>query len=90
MNESLLFTDDLALARSEIASAGGRTVHVLSLSVLVADIPKGIVLKSCTTTRPSDLDESSTRAVAAWQMSRAKSPVEDTRTWDDPDREAPR
>jgi hypothetical protein len=90
MGETIYFTDDMARARAEIASVGGRTVHVLTSSVLVAEVPDGIALKTCTTARPSELDPASARAVQAWQTSKAKSPAADTKPWDDPDREAPR
>jgi hypothetical protein len=84
------FTYDMALARAEIASVGGRILHVLTPSVLVAEVPDGIALKTCTTTRASELDPASVRAVDAWLTSKAKSPAAETMAWDDPDREAPR
>lgn len=90
MSETVFFTDDMALARAEITAAGGRTMHVLTPSVLVADVPDGIALKTCTTTRPTKLDAASARAVAAWQMAKVKAPAAETRRWDDPDFEAPR
>jgi hypothetical protein len=44
MTEGLFFTDDVPLARAEIASARGSIPHALTLSAVVADVPGGVAL----------------------------------------------
>jgi hypothetical protein len=89
MSATLLFTEDLSAARLEIDRAGGRVLHVLTPSVVVAELPQGAALSTCTTARPADLDPASARLADAWDASaRAISPGEGL-PWDSPGKEPP-
>ena len=83
MTEVVLYTDDVPAARVEITAAGGRVRHVLTPSVLVAELPAGAALHASTTERPSSLDPMSRRAVDAWTAARSRSATEGL-PWDTP------
>ena len=89
MIEILCFVENMAAARAEISSVGGRILHVLTPSVLVAAIPDGVALDTCTTRRPSDLDPASARIVDAWLTSKTKPTPTESIPWDHPGFEAP-
>lgn len=82
MNEVLCYTDDENGAREEIARAGGRVVHALTASVLVAELPPGASLTRCSTAMPPTLDEISARVVNAWRAARTKARPETIIAWD--------
>lgn len=85
----LLYTKDLSLTRTEIVGAGGRIVHVLTPSVIVASLPENARLHTCTTARPSELDPMSVRAADAWLSQGQKSSDETSIPWDTPGYEPP-
>ena len=89
MSAILLFTHDLSAASAEIVRAGGRLLHVLTPSVLVADMPDDFALDASTTMRPGDLDETSVRLADAWQGSQAHVVATEALPWDAPDKEPP-
>jgi len=89
MTAILLFTHDVSAAGAEIARLGGRVLHVLTPSVVVADLPEDVVLAESTPARPSDLDDASARLADAWQAPTAKVVPSDGLPWDTPGKEAP-
>ena len=89
MMEILCFVENMAVARDEIASVGGRTLHILTPSVLVAEIPEGVALNACTTRRPKDLDPTSARVVDAWLKSKTVPAPTEHIPWDHPGFEPP-
>ena len=89
MPATLLFTHDLTLARAEIARVGGRTLHVLTPTVVVAEVPGGAVLASSTTVQPGDLDPMSVRLIDAWRASTTKTDSAEVLPWDAPGKEGP-
>lgn len=89
MTELLLYTADAEAARVEIAAAGGHVRHVLTSSLLVAELPAPVELVTCTAEPPPDLDPASTGAAAAWRAARSKPPAPKAIPWDAPGFEAP-
>jgi hypothetical protein len=89
VTEVLLYTDDAGAASAEIDGAGGRVLHVLTPSVLVADVPAAALLSTCRAEPPTDLDPASADAAAAWSASRAKPRAPEWIPWDSPGFEAP-
>jgi hypothetical protein len=88
LSEVLLYTDDATQARQEITRAGGRVLHVLTPSVLVADLPMPATLETCTTVRPEGLDPVSVRVADAWAARSEKAATESI-PWDSPGYEPP-
>lgn len=89
MGPILLFTQDVTAASAEIARVGGRILHVLTPSVVVAEVPEGAVLAASTTVRPGDLDQMSARLADAWRASLAKTGPTEVLPWDAPGKEGP-
>jgi hypothetical protein len=89
MRATLLYTHDVSAARAEIARAGGRLLHVLTPSVVVAELPEAISLSACTTVRPADLDPASARLADAWEAPVEKRSASEGLPWDAPDKEPP-
>jgi hypothetical protein len=89
MNEVLCYTGDENGTRAEIESAGGRVVHVLTPSVLVAELPAGATLTTCSTEPPAALDDMSARVAEAWRAARSKAPSTENIGWDTEGFEAP-
>lgn len=89
MREVLLYTDNETRTREEIARAGGRVTHVLTPSVLVADLPDGAELETGTTERPAGLDAMSAKVANAWKASRSKPESKESIPWDTPGYEPP-
>jgi hypothetical protein len=89
----LLYTHDVALTREEIGRAGGRIIHELTPSVIVASVPSHARLQTCTTVRPGELDPTSVRAADAWLATRlatrSRSSEEASLSWDAPGYEPP-
>src|SRR3712207_1990595 len=84
MSDIVYYTDDTAAAREEIVRAGGRVLHVLSSAVLIADMPSSATLRTCTTTRPEDLDPESARVADAWIAAQTKPKATGGIPWDTP------
>lgn len=82
MTEVLCYTNDEQGAREEIARAGGRVVHTLTPSLLVAELPPGTTLMTCATEPPATLDDISTRVAEAWRAARAKPASTESIPWD--------
>ena len=89
MRATLLFTHDVSAARAEIDRAGGRLLHVLTPSVVVAELPEATPLSACTTVRPADLDPASARLADAWEASMGKRSPTEGLPWDAPGKEPP-
>ena len=89
MSAILLFTNDVSAARAEIARVGGRTLQVLTPSVVVAEVPEDVVLASSTLVRPSDIDDASARLADAWQASKVTVVATEGLPWDAPGKEPP-
>jgi hypothetical protein len=90
MKDVLLYTNDETRTRDEIARAGGHVTHVLTPSVLVAELPDGTTLVSATTERPENLDAASTQVADAWHVARAKrESAPENIPWDAPGYEPP-
>jgi hypothetical protein len=90
VSEVLLYTDDATQALEEIAHAGGHVLHVLTPSVLVAELPMPVTLTTCTTVRPESLDPDSARVADAWTAARSKqAATAEGIPWDSPGYEPP-
>jgi hypothetical protein len=68
MCEVVPCTDGAVQARQEITRAGGRVLHMLAPSILVAELPTPAALKRWTTVRPEEPDPVSVRVVNAWAV----------------------
>jgi hypothetical protein len=82
MKEVLLYADDEPRAREEISRAGGRVTHVLTSSVLVAEVPHDADLQEATTQRPEGLDAMSVSVADAWEAAQSKSASLENIAWD--------
>jgi hypothetical protein len=89
VTEVLLYTEDVEAATAEIENAGGRVLHVLTRSVIVAEVPSAAALSTCTRQSPSDLDPASADAAAAWNAAQAKPKDSNWLPWDTPGFDAP-
>ena len=84
----LLYTDDATQAHQEITRSGGRVLHVLTPSVLVADLPMPTALETCTTVRPEGLDTVCVWVADAWLALWVWAATESI-PWDSPGYEPP-
>ncbi len=89
MSATVLFTHDLSAARLQIDRAGGRVLHVLTPSVVVAELPEGAALGACTKVRPPDLDAASARLADAWDASVKTPSAAEGLPWDSAGKEPP-